>query len=239
MRINRSLACVIVAGFAATAAATDLSNNLSQATGGTENASGARRLSASFKTDAAAYQLSAITLLLANPTTGTATVSIYSDGKLEPGSLVGALTSPASYSSNLALATFGGNSIPLAANTTYWVVLQANSGSFDWAWSADDTGAGAGFLHTWGVSEDSGAFWWSYDRFPTQFSVVASVPGTCYANCDNSTGSPRLTANDFQCFIDAFASGLTYANCDGSSGTPTLTANDFQCFINAYATGCT
>jgi subtilisin-like proprotein convertase family protein len=29
-----------------------------------------------------------------------------------------------------------------------------------------------------------------------------------------------------------------YANCDQSTGTPLLTANDFQCFINAYAAGC-
>jgi hypothetical protein len=60
----------------------------------------------------------------------------------------------------------------------------------------------------------------------------------CYANCDGSTGVPRLTANDFQCFINAFAAGQSYANCDGSTGSPALTANDFQCFINAFAGGC-
>ncbi len=62
--------------------------------------------------------------------------------------------------------------------------------------------------------------------------------GLCYANCDLSTGSPQLTANDFQCFIDRYAAGAAYANCDRSTGTPALTANDFQCFINAYAAGC-
>jgi hypothetical protein len=60
----------------------------------------------------------------------------------------------------------------------------------------------------------------------------------CYANCDASTGSPVLTANDFQCFLNRFATGESYANCDGSSGVPMLTANDFQCFLNRYATGC-
>ena len=60
----------------------------------------------------------------------------------------------------------------------------------------------------------------------------------CYANCDGSTGSPVLTGNDFQCFLDAFASGLAAANCDGSTGAPLLTGNDFQCFLNAYAAGC-
>ncbi len=63
----------------------------------------------------------------------------------------------------------------------------------------------------------------------------------CYANCDGSTGTPQLTANDFQCFIDSYAGGVNgtgYANCDGSTGIPALTANDFQCFINAFAAGC-
>ncbi len=70
---------------------------------------------------------------------------------------------------------------------------------------------------------------------------VASAPATllvCYANCDCSTASPMLTANDFQCFLNAFASGSLMANCDGSTGTPALTANDFQCFINSFAAGC-
>ena len=64
------------------------------------------------------------------------------------------------------------------------------------------------------------------------------TPTWCYANCDGSSGAPVLTANDFQCFLNAYAAGLGYANCDGSTGTPTLTANDFQCFLNKYAAGC-
>lgn len=60
----------------------------------------------------------------------------------------------------------------------------------------------------------------------------------CYANCDGSTAAPILNANDFQCFLNAFASGSSYANCDGSTGVPVLNANDFQCFLNAYAAGC-
>jgi hypothetical protein len=55
------------------------------------------------------------------------------------------------------------------------------------------------------------------------------------ANCDGVGG---LTANDFQCFLDLFASGSAAANCDGSTVSPVLTANDFQCYLNAYAGGC-
>jgi hypothetical protein len=61
----------------------------------------------------------------------------------------------------------------------------------------------------------------------------------CYANCDDSTSAPVLTANDFLCFVNAYASGAAYANCDGTTVDPLLTANDFLCFLNAYAAGCT
>ena len=57
-------------------------------------------------------------------------------------------------------------------------------------------------------------------------------PPACYANCDGQGG---LTANDFQCFLNAFVAGQSYANCDGVGG---LTANDFQCFLDAFVAGC-
>jgi V8-like Glu-specific endopeptidase len=63
-------------------------------------------------------------------------------------------------------------------------------------------------------------------------AVLAGGPAPCYANCDGIGG---LTANDFQCFANAFAGGQSYADCDGVGG---LTANDFSCFLNAYAQGC-
>jgi hypothetical protein len=68
--------------------------------------------------------------------------------------------------------------------------------------------------------------------------TVAPAAVPCYANCDGSTAQPVLNANDFQCFLDRFASGSGSANCDGSTGTPALTANDFQCFMSKYAQGC-
>lgn len=69
----------------------------------------------------------------------------------------------------------------------------------------------------------------------------------CYdPNCDGSTGTPALTANDFQCFADAYAAAqqlpwaqqvTSYANCDGSTGNPAVTANDFICFTNKFVNG--
>jgi hypothetical protein len=61
------------------------------------------------------------------------------------------------------------------------------------------------------------------------------APPVCYPNCDASSNAPLLTANDFSCFLNAYASGQSYANCDGAGG---LTANDFACFLNSYANGC-
>ncbi len=69
-------------------------------------------------------------------------------------------------------------------------------------------------------------------------AVIAPPGPACYPNCDGSTTNPLLTANDFQCFLNSYASGASYANCDGSTSVPALTANDFQCFLNAYAVGC-
>ena len=66
-----------------------------------------------------------------------------------------------------------------------------------------------------------------------------SIPSAaCYANCDGSTIAPILNANDFQCFLNAFAASQSYANCDGSTIAPVLNANDFQCFLNQFAAGC-
>lgn len=57
----------------------------------------------------------------------------------------------------------------------------------------------------------------------------------CYANCDGSTNKPRLTANDFMCFLNRYVMRDPYANCtvDG-----TINIADFQCFIAKYAEGC-
>lgn len=80
--------------------------------------------------------------------------------------------------------------------------------------------------------------WWTNcNGVPSdKFARMKCEP--CYANCDGSSGVPRLTSNEFMCFMNRFANRDPYANCDGSTGTPQLTSNDFQCFINKFAGGC-
>jgi hypothetical protein len=78
-------------------------------------------------------------------------------------------------------------------------------------------------------------------QFATSGTLILTINATapsCYANCDNSTAPPILNANDFQCFLNAYAVGSSYANCDGSTVDPILNTNDFQCFLNAFAVGC-
>ena len=117
--------------------------------------------------------LTSVTLLLARPTTGTASVQIYSDQSGKPGALVGTLVSPGSFSTNLAQTTFTTAGLALNANTTYWVVLKAGSGAFNWSWTADNTGAGAGFRSRWATSPDGGGSWTTSSTFPLQMEVTA------------------------------------------------------------------
>ncbi len=81
------------------------------------------------------------------------------------------------------------------------------------------------------------------DSCGSTYRASTHVIMTCYPNCDGSSSPPILNAEDFQCFLNSYASGCLspancYANCDGSTATPLLNANDFQCFLNAYAAGC-
>ena len=98
------------------------SDNLAQTSAGTEVATGSRWLAASFTTGTTTgFKLTQrATLMLANTVSGTATVSLYSDSGLQPGSLVGTLTSPAAtYSTTLASTTFASSSgLSLNASST-------------------------------------------------------------------------------------------------------------------------
>lgn len=128
-------------------------------------------------TGANATYLQSITLLLANPSAGQATVSVYTNGLISPATLVGS-TSPASYSNAAAETTFNASDIPLTANTTYWVVLQTSSGTFNWSFTKENTGTGSGYTHTWGESDDSGSSWQTYNVYPLQMRVTASSADT-------------------------------------------------------------
>lgn len=162
-------------------AAIILSDNLANATGGTETASGNTWLAASFGTSLDALSLTSATLLLSSSAANsTAQLSLYSDGGVEPGTLLGNLTSPASFSTTLSPTVFTATGLNLNTNSTYWIVLKAITGDFNWSWTTDNTGTGTGFQHTWAISDNAGGIWFPSDTFPTQFAVSAdtSAPST-------------------------------------------------------------
>ena len=170
----------------AAGAQTTLSNNLSNTTGGTDAVTGSTYFTSSFGTGVSAYTLNSITLLLDNSVAGTAGLDIYKDATdyqgnsgLSPGTLVGTLISPASYSTSaLADTTFTASGITLAANSTYWAVLKANTGEFDWSFTDDNSvtaGNGIGYQHTYGESDDAGTTWYTDDTDPQQMSVAATA----------------------------------------------------------------
>lgn len=111
------------------------------------------------------------------------------------------------------------------------------------AWSTVESGAGVlsggslAMISTLGQS-DLGTMSGGTLQLVGGFWAGIRDQTACYADCDESGGSPRLTANDFACFVSRFAAGEAYANCDGSTTPPTLNIFDFQCFISKFTAGC-
>lgn len=155
-----------------------LSDNLSSPSGGTEVVTGDTWLAASFGTGSTAADLESISLLLSRSSiSGSVVLDLYSDGDFEPGSLQGSLDLASTISTDLAAVTFSASGISLLADTTYWVVLRAESGEFQWSWANDNEGTGAGFQGIWSQSETAGADWFTIENYPLQMRVTtASVP---------------------------------------------------------------
>ncbi len=208
-----------------------LSDNMAKTSAGTEAATSATYLAASFGTGSAASTLSSVSLLLRNSTAGAATAALYSDGGLKPGSLIATLTSPATYSSTLSETTFT-SSAPLSANTTYWIVLRADSGQFDWSWSANSNGDGTGYQYSWGVSSDSGANWHTYAIYPLQMRVTTSSDSCSYVLGSTSatvagtaTGGSVLLTTGTGCAWTAVSNASWIAVTSATSGSGTATVS--------------
>jgi hypothetical protein len=130
-------------------------------------------------TDGHSYALDTVTLLIKQAAAGNAQVEIYTnivdplDGLCKPGALVGTLTPPASYTPDFAHNTFTASDILLDPNSTYWVVLKALSGEFQWQWTTVNTGSGVGFSPYWGC-KNSGIEWYTEVGSPYLMSVAAT-----------------------------------------------------------------
>jgi hypothetical protein len=178
--------CLCFGGIALPArAVTILADNTGNPTSGSDAVSGDVLLAADFSTDSSAWTLASATLVLQMSSTGTAALDLYSDNSGIPGTLIGALSSPATYSSSPAATTFNASGIALAANTSYWLVLSAASGSFDWSWTADNTGSGSGYLGDSAYFD--GSYWYqTAGIYPYQVSIAAD-PAAAAATPDPSS----------------------------------------------------
>ncbi|WP_165222531.1 choice-of-anchor R domain-containing protein [Aquisphaera insulae] len=155
---------------------TILSDNLSNASAGTESITGDTWLAASFGTDSSAYSLASVTLRLERTSIkGSVEVQVFDDGGLQPGNLVGTLTGPADVPSSPSDVTFSASGITLSASSTYWIVVVATTGSFEWSWSGTDSGSGVGYQGLWGSTDDAGLTWFPYTSYPLQMSVAATA----------------------------------------------------------------
>ena len=185
LRLARRAGCLLVAtALVGGAARADysISNNLAAASGGTEAATGATYLAASFGSGAGG-QLAAVTLKVGATAGSVAELDLYADDGLnEPGAAIGRLTLAGTVGATPAAVTCTATGITLAANANYWVVLKALGGTFNWSYTAASSGVGtgAGYQNTWGSSDDAGASWFTYTSYPTQMDVAlagsAAVP---------------------------------------------------------------
>ncbi len=137
----------------------------------------------------------------------------------------------------------GCQATPLPADEHPVVLPPTTDSIIDISWSTIDGGGrtlenGSLVLDATAGQPDAGVLSGGTLELLGGFQIPSDTPAPCYANCDGSSVSPVLTANDFQCFLNQYMQGTAYANCDGSTAPPVLNVVDFQCFLSKYAVGC-
>jgi hypothetical protein len=166
-----SLALVSLASLPA--AATNLYDNISVASGAVDRAANDGPLFDSFSTGATASVLSLVLINLTNDgvtgSTGSFSVNLYADSSTSPGALLTTIaTLPDSDLSTTidSIALFPATPELLAANTRYWIGLVGPTSAVAWSVASDATGTGV-----------AGEFW-------------ASTPGGFPSVIANSDANP-------------------------------------------------
>jgi hypothetical protein len=149
-----------------------ISDNLSNGSSGSQSAGGNGILAASFTTPSSAISVSQVKLLLAAFNPGIPSVALYSDNGGSPGSPIASFTLSSLISSTPTPTSFA---IPgrrtLAPNAKYWVVLSADTGSFQWSTSNSSSGSGSGFTGEWANTFDINSGWSVSTSLPLQMQV--------------------------------------------------------------------
>jgi hypothetical protein len=232
---SASILCALA--IAPAAIATDLSNNIPNATIGAEAATPTRSLAAGFATDAAAHTLSSVTLRLGNSQTGDATLALYSNAGLEPGSQLAVLSSPSTFPGEPGPVTFtAAGTISLSASTSYWLVLRPSVGQFEWTFSDNSNGTGPGWQGQWGVNDVSApTLWWTQDSYPLQMRVVVDACGSADFDNDGDSGTDADIEAFFACLAGSCCArcGSADFNADGDTGTDA----DIEAFFRVLGGG--
>lgn len=117
-----------------------------------------------FKTDSSAYLLNSVELKAyqaSDAFPAAVLMEIYSNTGGIPGSYVGTMNSPLSFSSTEGATAIFTPSAPinLIANSSYLVVVKPLANDLNWAYTYNLTGSGVGFQAGWAASYDFGATW--------------------------------------------------------------------------------
>jgi hypothetical protein len=174
-----------------------LSSNLSTNVYFSEPVDGSTWIGAGFTTGPATSTLDDVILWMQQDVAGSVTLDLYSDIGGRPGDMLGTLTNPSGFSSTFTSTEFAGANLALAANSTYWLVLQSKGGEYEWAYTDNNIGSGLGFTGTWGASDNAGASWLVSDIDPMIMQVDASSA---------DLGSPAAAPEPAE--ISLFGSGI-------------------------------
>ena len=134
--------------------------------------------SQSFTTDANAYKLLSIDLLL-GALTGSPDLfaELHADTAGSPGATLASFSLGGIGTGAPALFTLPGSLLDLNASSAYWIVLGATgNGSFGWAYAQGNSQSGLGALGAYGYSADTGATWGSFgtdDPYNVRVNVAA------------------------------------------------------------------
>jgi hypothetical protein len=156
-------AALCCGGFAATANASDLYNNLSAQPYDADSVTTLGPLADSFSTGNSSFSLGKVTVLLNGASdNGSVLVQLLGNSSTSPGSPLGTIGILSDQSLTGSYAPYSltlSTPITLAADTRYWIELSSTNSSANWAWSYDISGTGVASEYvanyygypTWGV----------------------------------------------------------------------------------------
>jgi len=155
-------------------------SNLPSNNGGSGGVSSETRRAVTFTTRATPLEVTQVSMQLHDyvAPADVAYLSINANGGSSPGQQIASLTAPTSTNSGFGTFTFTSIGIPLAANTTYWLVISAQGTSTAFEWARSDPSVTppqtdyATFGEQW-ISYNSGETWAVGSNGAHSFSITA------------------------------------------------------------------